>query len=115
MAVLGATLAVPMLAAADDAPRTASRDEPRALAVFVHETPDAVRLRVQLPSGGDPGAVEVQLDERTVTVLARDAAGAPVRSHPLTLHAPAVESGATADYDDDGWITVTLRRKPLAR
>jgi hypothetical protein len=30
----------------------------------------------------------------------------------MRLKAPAVEEGADAEYDADGWITVRLRRPP---
>jgi HSP20 family molecular chaperone IbpA len=114
LALLGAVLAGSAIASAADPPLTAARDQPRALPVSVHETSDVVQLRVQLPSGGDPGSVEVQLDDLTVTVLARGPGGIALRSDRLTLRAPAVESDATADYEGDGWLTVTLRRRPPA-
>jgi|ERR1041384_8131716 len=80
--------------------------------VFVHEKPDTVELAIHLPPGSDPGSVEVQLDERAVTVLAEDASGRPIRSETIHLTTPAVETETTADYEGDGWLTVTLRRGP---
>jgi hypothetical protein len=77
----------------------------------VGETPHSVRVVIHFPPGTDPGSFEVQLLGREVTVLARDAEGSHIRSSPLQLREPPVEDGATADYEGDGWLTVTLRKR----
>ena len=95
-------------AAADDhGPRPAAA----ALAVSVSETPDAVLLRIGAPRDVEPESVEVQFAGRETVVLARDAMGRPIRSQPLRLPEPVVEEGASADYDDDGALVMTLRKQ----
>ena len=97
-------------AAADDhGPRPAAA----ALAVSVSETPDAVLLRV--PGDVEPGSVEVRFAGRKTVVLARDAMGRPIRSQPLRLPEPVVEEGASADYDGDGALVMTLRKQAAAQ
>src|SRR5213593_1634599 len=99
-------------AAADDhGPGPAST----ALAVSVSETPDAVLLRIRAPGDLEPGSVEVQFARRKTVVLARDAMGQPIRSQPLRLPAPVVEEGASADYDGDGALVMTLRKQATAQ
>jgi hypothetical protein len=78
----------------------------------VGETPHSVRVVIHFPPGTDPGSFEVQLLGTEVTVLARNAEGSHIRSRPLQLREAAVEEGATADYEGDGWVTVTLRKRP---
>jgi HSP20 family molecular chaperone IbpA len=87
------------------------------LRVVAAETPDAVHLRIPPSPDIDPGSVEVRLDGRQLTVLARTASGEQVRSETLTFHEPPVEEGATADYEPDGWLAITLRksRRSVAR
>jgi len=80
------------------------------IAVVVHETAAGARLRIHLPRDADPGSVEVQLDARTVRVVAADAGGKRLASEPIVLRHAVVESGATADYDGDGWLVIILRR-----
>jgi len=84
-----------------------------ALAVSVSETPDAVLLRV--PGDVEPGSVEVRFAGRNTVVLARDAMGRPIRSQPLRLPEPVVEEGASADYDGDGALVLTLRKQATAQ
>ena len=84
-----------------------------ALAVSVSETPDAVLLRV--PGDVEPGSVEVRFAGRKTVVLARDAMGRPIRSQPLRLPEPVVEEGASADYDGDGALVLTLRKQATAQ
>ena len=99
-------------AAADDhGPRPVST----ALAVSVSETPDAVLLHIRVPGDVEPGSVEVQFAGRKTVVLARDAMGRPIRSQPLRLPEPVVEEGASADYDGDGALVMTLRKQAAAQ
>jgi HSP20 family molecular chaperone IbpA len=78
------------------------------LNVAVTETTDAVRLRIVATAEVVPGSVEVQLAGRDVSVIARGTGGRALRSQTIRLAEPAIEAGATADYDDDGSLTVTL-------
>jgi len=96
-------------AAADHGPGPAAA----ALAVSVSETPDAVLLRIGAPRDVEPESVEVQFAGRETVVLARDAMGRPIRSQPLRLPEPVVEEGASADYDDDGALVMTLRKQAI--
>ena len=98
-------------AAADHGPGPAST----ALAVSVSETPDAVLLHIRAPGDVEPGSVEVQFAGRKTVVLARDAMGRPIRSQPLRLPEPVVEEGASADYDGDGVLVMTLRKQATAQ
>jgi len=50
--------------------------------VSVSETPDAVLLHIRVPGDVEPGSVEVRFAERNTVVVARDAMGRPIRSHP---------------------------------
>jgi hypothetical protein len=86
-----------------------------ALAVSVSETPDAVRLRIQASGDIAPGSVEVRFAGRKAVVLARDAAGRAIRSHPVRLPAPVVEEGASAAYDDEDALVMTLRKQSAAQ
>ena len=99
-------------AAADDhGPRPVST----ALAVSVSETPDAVLLHIRALGDVEPGSVEVRFAGRKTVVLARDAMGRPIRSQPLRLPEPVVEEGASADYDGDGALVMTLRKQATAQ
>ena len=89
--------------------------EPAALDVTVAETPEAVEVRVFLASDLDPGSVELQLDERQVVVVARDATGQRRRSRPFRVSAPMVEGDSRADYGADGWLTVTVPKRARTR
>ncbi len=95
--------------AADHGPGPAAA----ALAVSVSETPDAVLLRIRASGDVEPGSVEVRFAGRKTVVLARDAMGRPIRSQPLRLPGPVVEEGASADYDDDGALVMTLRKQAI--
>jgi HSP20 family molecular chaperone IbpA len=84
------------------------------LPVYVKETPSQAELQIQLPATVDPGSVEVQLVGREVTVVARDSkTGREVRSRTLRLEGPAVESGALAEYEGEGWLAVKLPKRTL--
>jgi hypothetical protein len=95
----------------DRGPGTASA----ALAVSVSETPAAVLLRIQASGDVEPGSIEVQFADRKTVVLARDAEGRPIRSQPLRLPEVVVEEGASAGYDADGALVMTLRKQPTVR
>jgi hypothetical protein len=86
-----------------------------ALAASVSETPDAVSLRIQASGDVEPGSVEVRFAGRKAVVLARDAEGRAIRSQPLRLPAPVVEEGSSADYDVDGALLMTLRKRATAQ
>jgi hypothetical protein len=86
-----------------------------ALAVSVSETPDAVRLRIQASGNIEPGSVEVRFAGRKAVVLARDAEGRAIRSHPVRLPASVVEEGASADYDAEDALVMTLRKQAAAQ
>jgi len=96
-------------AAADHGPGPAAA----ALAVSVSETPDAVLLCIRASGDVEPGSIEVQFAGRKTVVLARDAMGRPIRSQPLRLPEAAVEEGASADYDGDGALVMTLRKQAI--
>ena len=85
-----------------------------ALAVSVSETPDAILLHIQASGDIEPGSVEVQFAGRKTVVLARDAAGRPLRSRPLRLPEPVVEERASAGYDADGALVMTLPKEATA-
>jgi hypothetical protein len=95
----------------EGAPPPASA-EPHQVIVDVDERGDSVRLRFPQEADIDPGSVQVLLAGRGVTILARTGAGRRVRSPHLRVSAPLTEEGATADYDADGSLTVTLRKQP---
>jgi len=80
----------------------------------VGETAHSVRVVIHFPPGTDPGSFEVRLLGAEVTVLARNAEGSHIRSQPLQLRDAPVEEGAIADYQGDGWLTVTLRKRTPA-
>ena len=82
-----------------------------ALAVSVSETPDAVRLRIQASGEIEPGSVEVRFAGRKAVVLARDAEGRAIRSQRVRLPAPVVEDGASADYDAEDALVMTLPKQ----
>jgi hypothetical protein len=86
-----------------------------ALTVSVSETPDAVRLRIQASGEVEPGSVEVRFGRRKAVVLARDADGRPIRSRSLRLPAPVVEDGASAEYDDQDALVMTLPKQATAQ
>jgi hypothetical protein len=86
-----------------------------ALAVSVSETPDTVLLRIQASGDVEPGSVEVQFAHREMVVLARDAEGRSIRSQPLRLPELVVEEGASAGYDADGALVMTLRKQATIR
>jgi hypothetical protein len=86
-----------------------------ALVVSVSETPDAVRLRIQASREIAPGSVEVRFAGRKAVVLARDAKSRAIRSHPVRLPALVVEEGATADYDAEDALVMTLRKQTAAQ
>ena len=98
-------------AADDHGPGRASA----ALVLSVSETPDAVLLHIQASGDVEPGSVEVRFAGRKTVVLARDAMGRPIRSLPLRLPEPVVEEGASADYDGDGALVMTLRKQATAQ
>jgi hypothetical protein len=98
-------------AAPDDRPGAASA----ALAVSVSETPDAILLRIQASGDVEPGSVEVRFAGRETVVLARDADGRRIRSQPLRLPELVVEEGASAGYDADGALVMTLRKQAAAQ
>jgi HSP20 family molecular chaperone IbpA len=77
----------------------------------VGETAHSVRVVIHFPPGTDPASFEVQLLGAEVIVVARDAEGSHIRSEVLHLKEAPVEDGATADYQGDGWLTVTLRKR----
>ena len=95
--------------AADHGPGPASA----ALAVSVSETPDAVLLHVRASGDVEPGSVEVRFARRKTVVLARDVMGRSIRSQPLRLPEPVVEEGASADYDGDGALVMTLHKQAI--
>ncbi len=82
-----------------------------ALAVSVSEGPEAIFLCIQAAGDVEPGSVEVRFAGRKTVVLARDADGRRIRSQPLRLPKPVVEEGASASYDADGALVVTLRKQ----
>jgi hypothetical protein len=86
-----------------------------ALDVTVSETAEAVEVRVFLASDLDPGSVEVQLGDRQVVVVARDAEGHRLRSAPIKVSAPLEEGDSRADYGPDGWLTVTVPKRVRGR
>jgi HSP20 family molecular chaperone IbpA len=103
--------AIPVVILLSLGPPSAVRgDDRRGVPVVVRETRDGVRLRIHLPPGGDPGSVEIRLDGRAVRVVAADADGHALESDAIALRQAVVESDAAADYDGDGWLTITLRR-----
>ena len=92
-----------------------SASAPAALTASVTDTPDAVRLRIQASGDVEPGSVEVRCAGRKAVVLARDAEGRAIRSQSLRLPAPVVEEGASADYDADGALVITLPKQVTAQ
>jgi hypothetical protein len=86
-----------------------------ALAVSVSETPDAVRLRIQASGDIEPGSVEVRFAGRKAVVLARDTEGRAIRSQPVRLPTLVLEEGASADYDAEDALVMTLRKQAAAQ
>jgi hypothetical protein len=86
-----------------------------ALEVSVSESTDAVHLRIQASGDIEPGSVEVRFAGRKAVVLARDTDGRPVRSRTVRLPALVVEEGASADYDIDEALVMTLRKQSPVR
>src|SRR5262249_13596093 len=84
---------------------------PAALTVSVSETSDAVRLRILASGDIEPGSVEVRFAGRKAMVRARDLQGRAVRSRSVRLPAPVVEEGASADYDAEDALVMTLRKQ----
>jgi hypothetical protein len=85
-----------------------------ALAVSIGEMPDTVRLHIQASGDVDARSIEVRFAGRKMVVLARDAAGRAIRSEPLRLPEPVVEEGASAEFDAEGAIVMTLRKEATA-
>ena len=86
-----------------------------ALAVFIAEMPDAVRLHIETSEDVEAGSVEVRFSGRKMVVLARDAEGRPIRSQSLRLAEPVVEEGSSAGYDAGGALVMTLRKQTTAQ
>jgi len=86
-----------------------------ALTVSVSETSDAVRLRIQASGDIEPGSVEVRFAGRKVVVLARDAEGRSIRSQPVRLPSRVLEEGASAHYDAEDALVMTLRKQGTAQ
>jgi HSP20 family molecular chaperone IbpA len=110
--LLSALLASSAGAATDAAPD--DEDSPAAgaaLSLSVSETADAVHLRIQASGNIEPGSLEVRFAGRRVVVVARDAEGRTVRSQRVRLPAAVVEDGASADYDADDALIMTLRKQ----
>jgi len=115
--LLSVLLMSPQMSISD--PGVASDDRSSApasatLTVSVTETPDAVRLRIQASGEFEPGSVDLQFAGRKAVVLARDAEGRPVRSEPVRLPAAVIEEGASATYDTEDALVITLRKRPAA-
>jgi HSP20 family molecular chaperone IbpA len=91
-----------------------SLDAPAALTVSVTETPDAVRLRVEVLGEIEPGSLEIGFDGRKVIVSARNAEGRPIRARAVDLPAAVVEDGASAEADGDDALAITLRKRRTA-
>lgn len=81
-----------------------------ALAVSIAEMPDGVRLHIRASEDVETGSIEVRFAGRKMVVLARDAAGRAIRSRALRLLDPVIEEGASAEYDAEGVLVVTLRK-----
>jgi hypothetical protein len=107
----GRSLSNPVAPPDDRGPGPASA----ALAVSVSETPDAVRLRIQASGNIEPGSVEVRFAGRKAVVLARDTEGRAIRSQPVRLPTLVLEEGASADYDAEDALVMTLRKQAAAQ
>jgi hypothetical protein len=83
-----------------------------ALEVSVSETSHAVLLHIQASQDVEPGSVEIRLAGPKTVVLARDAEGRPIRSQLLRLPESVIEEGASAVYDANGALVMTLRKQP---
>jgi HSP20 family molecular chaperone IbpA len=87
-------------------------DSPHTVPAWVvGETEHSVLVVIHFPPGTDPGSIEVRLLGAEVTVVARNAEGSHIRSQALHLREAPVEDGATADYQGNGWLMVTLRKR----
>jgi len=84
------------------------------LAVSVSETSDSVRLRITASGDIEPGSLEIRFADRKAIVLARDAEGRPIQSRSVSLPAPVVEDGASASYEADDALVMTLRKQAAA-
>jgi hypothetical protein len=94
----------------------APQDSPSAtLALSVSETADAVLLRIRGSGDIEPGSLDVRFAGRKAVVLARDAKGRTVRSQRVQLPSAVVEDEASADYEADDTLVLTLRKDPDAR
>jgi len=85
-----------------------------ALTVSVSESADSVRLRISASGEIEPGSLEVRFAGREAFVVARDAEGRPIQSRPVRLPAPVVEDGASASYDGEDALVMTLRKQAAA-
>jgi HSP20 family molecular chaperone IbpA len=108
---LAALLAFPLAVAAEEPAKTSSYMP----VASVSDTPGGVRLRIQASGDVEPGSVEVRFAGREAVVLARDLEGRAIRSQPIRLPAAVVEEGASADYDTDGALLITLRKQATAQ
>ncbi len=113
-AAAGALVLVASSAGAGDGAARASPHEGE-LPVVVSEAPGIVRLTIVRAEDVRPDSVEIQIDGRTMELVARDVRGRRLRSRPLRPLQEAVEDGAEASYDADGSLTITLAaRSPQA-
>ena len=85
-----------------------------ALAVSIAERRDTVLLHIQASGDVEAGSVEVRFAGRKMVVLARDAAGRAIRSESVRLPEPVIEEGASAEYDHEGALVMTLRKQAPA-
>ncbi len=86
-----------------------------ALAVSVSDTLDAVHVRIKALGDVEPGSVEFRFAGRKAVVLARDLEGRQIRSQPVRLPAAVVEDGASAAYDAEDALVMTLRKRSPAQ
>jgi hypothetical protein len=82
-----------------------------ALSLSVSESADAVHLRIQASGDIEPGSLEVRFAGRRAVVLARDSGGRTIRSQRVRLPAAVIEDGASADYDAEDALIMTLRKQ----
>jgi hypothetical protein len=110
--LLSVLLASSASAATDTAPDDDDSSSAGAsLSLSVSETADAVHLRIQASGNIEPGSLEIRFAGRRAIVLARDTEGRTVRSKRVRLPAAVVEDGASADYDADDALIMTLRKQ----
>ena len=81
------------------------------LEIWVAEHGDAVEVHVAPVPGVVPDSIEVELAGRSVSIRARSVDGRRLRSEPVLLREAAVEEGASAFYEPDGSLTLTLRKE----